>query len=68
MSDNKSVLKKAAQANAWTIGYEDYPHQNRCPFNFGKTPEEHTAYWAGWNQAATEIDRHHHLQGAARTI
>jgi len=50
-------MKEVDRMNAYCLGQEHYPAKNRCPYDFGKDPQAHTAYWEGWNAAATEEDR-----------
>jgi hypothetical protein len=62
MAKHKNSLKEYYILNAWHHGYGDYPRQN-CFYTFAKNPEEHTAYWDGWYEAATETDRELNLHG-----
>jgi hypothetical protein len=48
--------KKIDEANAWCAGFDQYPHRHQCPFDVATAAHAHTAYWAGWNQAALEAE------------
>ncbi len=62
----KMSAKEIAAANAYCAGEEDYPRRDLCPYNPAKEPHAHDAYWAGWNQAATQADRDENSHGSAK--
>ncbi|WP_441255762.1 hypothetical protein [Tardiphaga sp. 285_C5_N1_2] len=53
--------KEIDRLNGYSHGYGDHPKRDRCPFDFKKNPEAHTAYWEGW--AAADADAAKESQG-----
>ncbi|HVZ50988.1 MAG TPA: hypothetical protein VG986_03410 [Pseudolabrys sp.] len=53
----KVTLEQAASQYAWTLGHDDYPAADRCPYHPVKSRALHNAYWNGWFAAATFSER-----------
>jgi hypothetical protein len=68
MTDRKKLLQEASILNAAAHGYGDHPRRDKCFYDAGREPAEHTAYWNGWDQRANEVDREQNLHGTARNL
>jgi hypothetical protein len=53
----KMGKKEVDRANAYVLGYDDYPMKDKKRYDYAKQPHAHTAYWNGWNAAAIDADR-----------